>query len=166
MEKAESKITAHKFLQNGIHSKLDDAELAAACNGLINKATGISIKSGLNLAGKFYKRCRGSGGILELTATKTLARLSHMSGAHADALPIYLKAQRLASSNPLDRARIKRALVDVYMYLGDFAKSRKAAQGAMDIFKKLKAESDIIKTEINYANLLHRQDQHEKAEIL
>ncbi len=166
MEETTLKLAVKKFLQKGYNSNLEDEQLAIACNQLINKASSGSIKSGLTLARKFYKICKGKDGILEITATKTLARLTHMSGKHSEALPIYLKAKRLAKSDQIDRARINRALVDVYMYLGDFKKSQTAAQKAISTFRKLKAESDLIMTEINYANLLHRQDRHKKAEIL
>jgi tetratricopeptide (TPR) repeat protein len=100
------------------------------------------------------------------TAYRALARVTHMSGAHAPALAAYLEARRLASEQPLVRARIDRALVDVYMYLGKFEQSRKSAQSAARVFTRLKADSDLAQTRVNYANLLHRQDRHREAEKL
>jgi len=89
-----------------------------------------------------------------------------MSGMHLPALAAYQKARRLSASEPLVRARIDRALVDVYMYLGKFTLSRKAALAATRTFRRLKADSDLAQTRVNYANLLHRQDRHREAEKL
>ncbi len=163
MEETAQEIAAQKFLKTGFMPALSEEALAAECDRLIQKAMHRSLKVALHLARKFANhaiKCRG----LRLTAYRALARVTHMSGKHQEALKAYLKARALAAREPLVRARIDRALIDVYMYLGDFRKSQNHARSALRTFTTLKAESDLAQTRVNFGNLLHRQDRHRNAE--
>jgi len=46
----------------------------------------------------------------------------------------YLKARKLLVNDPLARGRIDRALIDVYMYLGEFAKAKRFAESSFAAF--------------------------------
>lgn len=89
-----------------------------------------------------------------------------MSGKHADALKYYLQARALCRNDALPRARIDRALIDIYMYIGNAAAARRSARSAISVFKRLEAADDLAQTQVNYGNLLHRQDRHREAEKL
>ncbi len=166
MEKPPLEIAARRFLSTGHIKDFTEDILAKECDALIQKEARHSLKSARAMAGSFIKKAEACGLTMQLTAYRTLARMSHMSGAHSEALGAYLKARKLATPEPLVRGRIDRALVDVYMYLGDFAKARQAANRAIKSFNILGSETDLAQTQVNYANLLHRQDRHREAEKL
>lgn len=157
---------ARAFLRKGDTGTTEKHELAAACEQLVQKTAQRSLKAASKLAWQFVQRSAGDKGVLALTAYRVLARITHMRGVHAGALVAYLEARKLAGRDAMTRARIDRALVDVYMYLGNHEKSRQAAKRAIATFRKQKSESDLAQTEVNYANLLHRQDRHREAERL
>ena len=166
MEKTASELAVERFLATGIVSGLSDQELASAYDAEVQRISRASLKAALPVAAKFTKQARKRGGVLESTAYRTEARVLHLSGNHAAALKAYLNARKLNSKDALVRSRIDRALIDVYMYVGEFAKAKKHAQSAITTFQRLKADSDLAQTRVNYANLLHRQDRHRDAEKL
>jgi CHAT domain-containing protein/tetratricopeptide (TPR) repeat protein len=122
-----------------------------------------SLKKALKTGRKFVKQAEPHGGVLKKVAYRSLARILHMSGIHEEALEAYLTARKMSRKDPLMRARIDRSLIDLYMYLGDFKKSQASARSALAIFKAHRLESDIAQTRVNYANVLHRRDQHREA---
>ncbi len=166
MEETSIELAAQQFLSRGIVTGIAEKDLAAACDRLIQRAARRSLKKAQILARRFVVRVEADEGPLALAAYRAMARVTHMGGAHASALRAYLKARELARPHRLVRARIDRALVDVYMYCGDFQKARRAARRATGCFARLNAESDLAQTRVNYANLLHRQDRHREAERL
>lgn len=166
METTVTEATVRRFLSRGAVSGLSEDVLAAGCDKLIQETSRRSLKQALTLAKRFVHRSETGGGELALTAFRALARVTHMSGAHAAALDAYLKARQLALRDRVVRARIDRALVDVYMYLGDFEKAKRAARRAIATFTRMAAESDLAQARVNYANLLHRRDRHRDAERL
>ncbi|MFH2034822.1 MAG: CHAT domain-containing tetratricopeptide repeat protein [Candidatus Zixiibacteriota bacterium] len=166
MGETQIEIIARQFLKNGRNADLQFDDLAKCCEQIIQKTARSSLKSALKLAENFVQFSQGKSNFFQLTAYRTLARITHMSGRHAEALNAYLQAYRLARSEPLIRARLNKALIDVYMYLGDFSKARKAARLAINIFNKQQAMVDLAQTRVNFANLLHRQDRHKEAEKL
>jgi len=166
VEETSVNIAVSNFLEKGTINRIDQAELAAACDREIQKIARQSFKKALVLARRFVKQSSGFKGPLPLTAYRALARITHLSGIHKEALDAYLKARRLAGKEALIRGRIDRALIDVYMYLGDFGKSRQAARRAEAVFTRLGLNDDLARTRVNYANLLHRRDKHSDAEKL
>jgi len=166
MEETVLEKAARRFLTRGVRGDLPEKELAAACDRLVQKASRKSFKAAIGVAQQLADRARRYDGPLQLTAYRCLARIKHLSGAHAEALQLYLEARHRARFDPLVRARIDRVLVDVYMYLGDFERSRRAAGRAITTFSRLGASSDLAQTQANYGNLLHRQDRHRDAERL
>ncbi|MBK7142995.1 MAG: CHAT domain-containing protein [bacterium] len=166
MEDAKALDTAVQFLKTGRTGALNERELALWCDRAIGATTRVSIKKGLAQARQFSRRSASFGSEMQLASWRALARLTHMSGSYADALKAYQKARVLARHDPLVRSRIDRALIDVYMYLGDFDRSRRAALRSITTFRKLSAESDLAQSQVNYGNLLHRQDRHREAEHL
>lgn len=165
MEETSIEITARRFLSRGIAKDSDEKALAAACERHVQTVARRSLKEALPICRRFVARAQKHGGKLLLqTSYRALARVTHLSGAHASALVAYTEARQLVSDQPLIRARIDRALVDVYMYLGKFEQSRKSAQSAVRAFARLRSDSDLAQTRVNYANLLHRQDRHREAE--
>lgn len=166
MAETPQEITARKFLSKGIIDNISENDLASILEHLIQTEARKSLKSALIMARNFDKRAAGHSAELRLTASRTLARITHMSGQHAEALKAYLRARDLLRKKPVMRARLDRALIDVYMYLGDFEKSKRAAGRAINVFMKEGLESDLAQTRVNYANLLHRQDRHREAEKL
>ncbi len=166
MEKTSEEIAVRDFLSKGLIGGRDEFDLARSCHRVILDESRRSLKKALALARRFSTRTQKLKGPLRLTSVRCLARVSHMSGRHAEALKAYLEARRLLKGDPMTTAAIDRALIDVYMYLGDFALSRKAARSALKTFEREKAWDDKARTEVNYANLLHRQDRHIEAEKL
>ena len=130
MESQAAEKAAQKFLKTGNLQGYESNELALACDRLVQQAARRSIKRALTIAHRFAASAEVHGGVLALTAYRALARVTHMGGAHADALSAYRKARHLAGRDRLVSARIDRALIDVYMYLGRFKDSERAARRA------------------------------------
>jgi len=166
VETTAADVAAQRYLSEGAVRGIPDDDLASRCETLIQRTARQSLKRALTLARKYVRRARSGGGPLAISAYRTLARTCHMSGAHQKALEAYLKARRLVQRDPLARARIDRALTDVYMYLGDFAAANLAARRAIATFQKLGAKSDLAQARVNFANVLHRRDRHRDAERL
>ena len=166
MEKTSLDIAARRFLNGKSVHGVSEADLASACNQVIQQMAQRSLKKAGPLARKFAEHAAQASPILQLAAWRALARVSHMSGTHAEAREYYLKARKMCSRDPLTRARIDRALIDVYMYLGDFSRARLAARSAAAVFTRMGADDDVAQTQVNLANLLHRQDRHREAEFL
>ncbi|MDD4051248.1 MAG: CHAT domain-containing protein [candidate division Zixibacteria bacterium] len=163
MEKETLDLIAHRFLQGHRADTISDGELAAACNRVIQQIARRSFKEAVALARKFVKRSTGSSPAMRLMALRAMARTLHMSGKHAEALSYYVRARTLCRRDPLTLARIDRALIDVYMYVSDFTRARRAARSAMTVFQRHAASDDLAQTRVNYGNLLHRQDRHLEA---
>lgn len=153
-----------RYLTSGIISRITEDELAAACEQAIQTLSRRSFTQALRLAHRFLRRARSRPGPLRLTALRAVARMNHFSGHHAEARNYYLQARQEPGLSALLRARIDRTLVDVYMYLNDFARSAEHARMAMAVFTRLEAGDDLAQTWVNYGNLLHRQDRHQLAE--
>ena len=148
------------FLRTGRIGRSDPNELAAACGRHILLQAQNSISKALPLAQRFVKVSREHGRPLLSTALRALGWIDLDRGKFADAAREYLEARRLLQREPLDRARVDRTLIDVYMRLGDMPEAHHRARLAVATFKRLGAEVDLAKTRINFANLYHRQDKH------
>ncbi len=167
MEKSKIKTAVQKFLDKGI---IDDGftedELASNCHKFIIDLSRKSHKKSYPLANKFVKQAAKHKGSLRLASYKTLATVTHLAGYYAQAKIAYHNIKKFAGQDILLKARIDRALIDVYMYLSDYKKSGLAARRALIAFEKLNSESDLAMTRVNYANTLHRRDRHQDAEKL
>ena len=157
---------ARRFLVTGKPVGLSDPDLAKACDQLVQEAAQKSFSKALVVAQNFVSASEGFSPTVRAAAFRSLARTTHQSGKHREALEFYLKARGLLNKDPLSRSRIDRALIDVYMYLGEFAKAKRSAQSAMKAFARLSSENDLAQTKVNFANILHRQDRHRQAEQL
>lgn len=125
-----------------------------------------SLPTTLRLCRRLVSASSGFGRRLVFECQRALARAGHMGAKYKEAESAYLKARALVLKDPDPRARIDRALIDVYMYLGDFNESRRRANMATRTFRRLESSSEVAKTNVNYANVLHRQDRHKEAEKL
>lgn len=164
----EEKITSEvkRFFRSGKLTSGDPAAFAVACDRYVSDAGGQSLIRGLKLARQFARVADAAPAPLPLTSTRVLARLCHMNNHYAEAEKIYLEARRRAGRDREVKARIDRALIDVYMYLGQPDKAKRRARQALKTFEELRAPADIAMTKVNYANVLHRQDRHREAEKL
>ena len=131
MEKTDVDIAVKTFLRRGKLSDLAVEELATACDKEVQQQARKSFATALKTAHRFAEKAADSGGVLYSVAQRCLARMLHLSGKHREALDAYLAARELAKRDRVVRGKIDRALTDVYMYLGDYAKSRKHAQQAI-----------------------------------
>ena len=166
METSQLEKAAGDFLTGRKIGEIDQSELITACENLIQKTAGKSLEDALVQARVYFKLSAGRTSAMKLSAARLLARISHMSGQHKIALEAYASARQMTHGDAVARARIDRALIDVYMYLGNFEESRRAYRRASATFQKLSMESDLAQTRVNYGNLLHRQDRHAEAEKL
>ncbi len=155
-----------EFLSRGTVALVSPAELADAINQAIVAKVQHSLAEALTFARKLVKRSRAGDSVVSLAAYRALARAAHMSSRYVEAEEAYQEARRLSKTDRIAVGRIDRTLVDVYMYLGDFAESRRRARLALKTFSALENQSEVAKTQVNFANLLHRQDRHREAEQL
>ncbi|KAA3636939.1 MAG: hypothetical protein DWP97_01745, partial [Calditrichaeota bacterium] len=152
------------FLQNGDLGEDKPSSLATSCDMYIRQVAASSLNDAVSLSKKFVKVSQKHGGVLLTMANRSLARNLHMSGNYREAEKAYLDAYVLSKGDVQVRAMLDRAMVDLYMYLGNLPEANKRVRQALKGFEKLKAEADIAKTKVNYGNLLHRQDRHKEAE--
>ena len=124
-----------------------------------------SLPESLRLSQKLIKKSTTHAKRVRFECQRALARATHMSGKYDDAKKAYLAARKLTEDWD-QKARIDRAMIDVYMYLGDYGSSKRRRNLAISTFRKLRKEAEVAKTEVNYANVLHRQDRHKDAEKL
>ncbi|MDD5424965.1 MAG: CHAT domain-containing protein [candidate division Zixibacteria bacterium] len=157
---------AENYLATGDRSGLTLEELACACDRKIRFLTQVAVSDAVSLGKKFVARTRKQESYLQLTALRALGWAYLVAGQYTHARNTYLKARTLTVKDISGRARIDRVLIDVYMYLGNFKEARRRARIALTTFKKLKAPDEIAKTQVNFANLLHRQDRHLEAKKL
>ena len=158
--------SAQRFIQSGQVSGADTTSLAAECDRIVRGETEKSAARAIQLGRDFVKHARPHGNILLQTAYRALGWAFLVGGKFSQAEKAYLKARYLVKRDAMLRARIDRALIDVYMYLGDFKESRRRARLSLTTFKRLKVDDELAKTRVNYANLLHRQDRHREAQKL
>lgn len=166
METAQETLDPRPFLRTGRLNGLPEDTLIAACDQLIQLESRRSLRQGLRIAKNLVDKVAGLSSASQLTAWRSYARLLHMSGNHREAAGAYRRARTLAASDPLIRGRIDRALIDVYMYIGDLKTSLQYSRSAVRTFTASGAASDLAQTRVNYANILHRQDRHREAERL
>ncbi len=140
--------------------------LADACDKRIRQLSQANADQAVKLAGRFVKHAARRRGVLLKTALRSQAWAELVRGNHRQAEQSYLQAREMVQRHPDSRARIDRILIDVYMYLGDYKEAQRRARMAMTTFRRLKADEELAKTEVNYANLLHRQDRHREAREL
>ncbi len=166
MVSEEEQIAARRFIDTGRLSAVSEGRLADACNHLIRAQAQSSTEQGLKLAGAFVKRAEPIGGVLLSTAWRALGWANVVAARYREARDAYARARRRLQRDPMMRSRIDRILIDIHMYLGDYPAARRCARRAIATFKRLDAPEDVAKTEVNYANLLHRQDRHRQARDL
>ena len=160
-DKAES--LARHFLKTGQVGDIDPKALAVACDRLIRMETEKSSATAVSLARSFVKYTISHDSQTRLTAYRALGWASLVAGQYREAEQAYLKARKPARNEAEIRARIDRALIDVYMYLGKFGEARRRARMSLATLRRLGGKAEIAKTQVNYANLLHRQDKHREA---
>ncbi len=168
MEQAELTLdrSATLFLKSGNLNGQDQAALALSIDSHIRQLAQRSLKNALFLSRTYAKAADKAGGQMVLAAQRTLARVTHQNGLHSEAEAAYKRAWALAKDDVIIRARLDRSLIDLYMYLGDFDESQRRAKNALRIFGAKKMVADIAMTNVNYANMMHRQDKHVDAERL
>jgi tetratricopeptide (TPR) repeat protein len=159
------RITAH-FLATGDPGDSDEGVLADACNDAIRQKAQLSSSAAVLMAQKFVRQAGRHGKSLRSMAQRALGWSCLVAGKYRESELAYLAARQMLKRDPVLRSRIDRILIDVYMYLGDYRQSERCARRAMRSFSGLKARADLAKTEVNYANLLHRQDRHREARDL
>ena len=155
---------ALRFLTTGNSEGLSMESLAAACDRLVRQRIESSSEQAIELGHQFVKRARGHNKFMLSTALRAYAWALLVGGRYRPAEESYLEARTLLRRDPLMRGRIDRALIDIYMYLGNPVEAKRRARLATAAFKN--SAADLAKTRVNYANVLHRQDRHRQAHDL
>jgi tetratricopeptide (TPR) repeat protein len=153
-----------RFLSHGTLGNFTLEEIASACDQYVRAQTQTDAKTAVISGQKFVRQARRHGGDIYITALRSHGWAALVAGKYHDAEKSYLEARKLLHKDPLACARIDRVLIDIYMYQADFNEARRRAAAAMKTFRRLKESADIARTEVNYANLLHRQDRHQEAQ--
>jgi len=162
MEKAPQSI-ARRFLAGNKTESFDENDLTKACVQLILTTSRQSFRRALDLSRRFVRVSEGRSRHMRLMALRAFGQMTHYSGRHAEALKIYQQARVLTRYDPPARAGIDRMLIDVYMYLARYDQSRRAATRALALYERQGKTADWHKTQVNYANVLHRLDRHADA---
>jgi hypothetical protein len=85
VEKPSTELAVRRFLNEGFADGITEDALAQGCDALILQTARKSLPQAMILARKYAAAVRSRSGPLALSAYRALARITHMSGAHADA---------------------------------------------------------------------------------
>lgn len=154
---------ARRFIRTGKSGALTIAQLAVQCNKLVRAEAEKSSLSALKLGRQFIERARRVDRDMLAVALRAYGWAAVVAGKYEEAEKAYLEARPIVARSQIDRAKIDRILIDIYMYRGDYRQAKRRAKMALSVFEKLDARAEIAKTEVNYANLLHRLDRHKEA---
>ncbi|HOP07791.1 MAG TPA: CHAT domain-containing protein [candidate division Zixibacteria bacterium] len=154
---------ARTFLRTGQADPAQYEQLAETCNDLVRSLAQTSTRKAEKTACRFVEVSKPIGGVMHSSALRALGWACSVGGKYEASLENYLAARKMLRNAPVMQARIDRILIDVYMYLGQYAQARRRAHLAIERFKKEGLRADQAKTEVNLGNLLHRQDRHSEA---
>jgi tetratricopeptide (TPR) repeat protein len=166
---AELNRSVERWIRRGGRPPLGLPELAAQADTLLRQTLAGSAKRALDLARRLETRAAAlKSRDVMYVARRAVARAAHTGGDHRLARRTYLAARRMAVTmkDRKGQAQIDRALVDVHMYLNRYAEAQTYARRAIAAFRRLDSPSDVVQTEVNLANLYHRQDRHQDAAVL
>ena len=92
-------------------------------------------------------------------------RLALWSGDNRQALKHYRSALELSQDarDFLAAARLRKGMVEVYMYLGQYAAGIKAGQAALRYFRRRGLDMEAAQTLTNIGNVYHRMDRNRSA---
>lgn len=166
MSKKTEKERALRFLQVGKESGLSEDRLITACDSVVRNETQRSSARAVKLGKSFVQKMKRVSSMGSLAACRALGWAFLVHNDYRASERAYLDARDLCKRNAINRARIDRILIDVYMYLDDVKEARHRANLAIRTFTRLGEAEDLAKTKINYANLLHRLDRHREANKL
>src|SRR5690606_15889716 len=124
------------FLALGTVPTNQEIELAACIDRTIIVEVQRALPSALTLSRALVRKAAKLGGPVAISAYRALARAALLSGNYREAEKAYLRVRRMPGLDLLSRGRIDRTLIDVYMYLGDFAESKRRARLALKTFSK------------------------------
>jgi len=168
---AEAELTkrVRQWIARGGRPPAEPSVLIDCADKLLRSELSRSAKKALILARQLLSRAeRLRWRDMAYVALRGVARAAHTGGDHRLARSSYVKARTIAviMADRRGQAQIDRALADVHMYLNRYADAQAYARRAIKIFRALKSDADVVQTEVNLANLLHRQDRHRDAENL
>jgi CHAT domain-containing protein/tetratricopeptide (TPR) repeat protein len=93
------------------------------------------------------------------------AQALYVNGRHAEAIEYYQIARRLydEAGQPVESARVARALVEVLMYLGRYQEALQLAREARQVFESHGEKLLVAQLDTNVGNIHHRLDQNREA---
>lgn len=169
MARAETVISPalRQFSRTGkLDPGLTDQAVAELITSTAVQLTQTDVPAALRWSRQLIRRAEGANRLVALAIWRANGRAALMAAAYSEAAAAYLKAKRFCAADKIAAARIDRTLIDVYMYLGEYTKSRQCAARARAVFRAAREQAELARTDVNYANLLHRQDRHAEAQQL
>lgn len=160
------KVLTIAFLRGKPIRSAVTADYVAAVDRHIRAVTQESTTDAVKLADQFLARTKSLSPELRLIANRAAGWAYLVAGKYQQSKGAYLSARKLAGKDLVARGRIDRTLIDVFMYLGKPAEATRRARLAISTFTRTKSDDDLARTRVNYANVLHRQDQHLRANKL
>ena len=127
------------------------------------------IRSNLKEANDFIDLCRPLLRILpseyKYKREAMQGRVCHFSGRYHDARRLYRQAlaKCLSARNAEAAAKIRRALIEVYMYLGDYHDGLEAGRKSLRYFQRKARQRDAAQVMTNIGNVYHRMDNNRMA---
>lgn len=151
------------YLNSGKDTFPSESDLIAVVDKQIRDVGQKSPREAVLLARNFVSVSEAGSRQVHRAALRTLGWACRLDGKFDDSVTAYLSARKLYPKEPIERALIDRMLIDIYMYLGRHGEARKRMRMAINGFSRQSLKDEIIKTELNWANVLHRQDRHVEA---
>ena len=162
-----SRLTTAKSFSRILESRYDNncdrlvADIDAGLSSLIR----ADLKKAEKYLGKARACFKHLPGQYRPRLTAMQARLYHWSGRYHEADREYLKAaaQYAEQRDYLNAARIRKALVEVFMYLGRYDMSLEQGRQALKYFRTKDIQGEAAQVMTNMGNAYHRMDRNRQA---
>lgn len=140
-------------------------QVLAALSEAMNQAMRTDLKGAHALSRRITALIPHFSGKDRAFLQRLVARYHHLSGQPGEALLSYRRARACytRAGDLVSAARIGRAMVDVFMYLGRYDEAIRVGEKSAQAFKRNRLEMDWAQTICNIGNVYHRRDDHPRA---
>lgn len=137
---------------------------------LLKDKVAYLIRTDIARAVKLAAATRAAAALLADARARALAHHASalamdFSGRYADALAQYEQAEAIYTQlgDEVEAARIGRAMIGGFIYLGEYEKALQAAAQASEVFQRHEQSILLAQTLENIGNIYHRLDQYQEA---
>lgn len=147
------------------HAQSDRADLLKAISAEVNRLLRTDLKAAGHLVSHLFTFKDYWGQQLQPMLIAIRARVALWAGEYRQATIDYQQALRLhqKARNYQDVARIRMAMVEAYLYSGQYQDALDVGRKALQYFRRTKQDMQAAKVMTNLGNVYHRMDRNRQA---